>query len=232
MPRQSATQRARSAARAQVRAEIIATAREQLATLGSQGLSLRAIARELAMPSSGIYRYFESRDDLLTALLIETYSDLGDTVAAASAEQADVASAARFRAMSHALRRWARERPHDWALLYGSPVPGYKAPRDTVGPALQVTGPFLELLSTAEPAAEPPASSSWDSVAPILDIEQARGATAPAVIRGVAAWEGIMGAISMELFGHLHSAVVDYDAFFDAVVELQLTTSGLARPER
>ena len=75
---------ARERARAELTADILGLARAQLATVGAAGLSLRAVARELGMVSSAVYRYFPSRDDLLTRLIIEGYDAVG-----AAAEQAD-----------------------------------------------------------------------------------------------------------------------------------------------
>src|SRR5260370_18857302 len=75
--------------RARVRAEMIdeikETARRQLAT-GGANLSLRAIARELGVVSSALYRYFASRDELLTALIIDAYNAIGE-----AGERADAA---------------------------------------------------------------------------------------------------------------------------------------------
>ena len=72
---------ARERVRDAVRGEIIVAARVQLGTEGAGALSLRAVARELGMASSAVYRYFKSRDELLTALIVEAYD--------AHSEQAD-----------------------------------------------------------------------------------------------------------------------------------------------
>src|SRR3954451_18833590 len=127
---------ARERARAELTAEITDLARGQLATVGAAGLSLRAVAREVGMASSAVYRYFASRDELLTRLIIDGYDALG-----AAAEAADDPAAPpreRWLAVCRAVRSWAREHPHEYALLYGSPVPGYRAPQDTVPAAARV----------------------------------------------------------------------------------------------
>src|SRR5215218_139210 len=72
----------RARVRQELTSEIKAVARRQLATEGAN-LSLRAVARELGMVSSAVYRYFPSRDDLLTALMIDAYHDMGDAIDAA-----------------------------------------------------------------------------------------------------------------------------------------------------
>src|SRR6476620_6445495 len=127
---------ARERVRAEVTAEITDAARRQLAEVGAAALSLRAVAREVGMVSSAVYRYFPSRDDLLTRLIIDGYDDLG-----AAAEAADVPAASpaeRWSVVCRAVRGWALTHPHEYALLYGSPVPGSRAPADTVPAASRV----------------------------------------------------------------------------------------------
>ena len=137
---------ARARARAALTQEITATARRQLATDGATGLSLRAVARELGMASSAIYRYFPSRDDLLTALIIEAYDDLGEAVEAREAAVRRSDLRGRWTAIAHGVRDWALAHPHEYALIYGSPVPGYAAPELTIGPASRVTRLLVALL--------------------------------------------------------------------------------------
>src|ERR1700759_75355 len=126
---------ARERVRAEITREITDVARAQLAADGAAALSLRAGARELGMVSSAVYLFFASRDELLTALIIDGYNALG-----AAVEQADAACprgdyGARWQAATGAARGWSLTHPHEYALLYGSPVPGYQAPADTVAPA-------------------------------------------------------------------------------------------------
>ena len=139
---------------------------------GPQQLSLRAVARDLGMASSALYRYFPSRDDLLTALIVDAYSDLAAAVdravvaastaaappvpagtAGAARVAAGRAARARWRALSSAVRDWAREHPHEYALIYGTPVPGYHAPPETIALAGRVPLAFVGLLLRPSPAA-------------------------------------------------------------------------------
>src|ERR1043166_4451027 len=124
---------ARERVRAELIREITEVARAQPATGGAAGLSLRAVARELGMVSSAVYRYFPSRDDLLTALIIDGYNAIG-----AAVERADGACRrddphGRGLAACRAVRDWALAHPHEYSLVYGSPVPGYRAPEQTIG---------------------------------------------------------------------------------------------------
>ena len=209
---------ARERARAELTAEIVELARAQLATVGAAGLSLRAVARELGMVSSAIYRYFPSRDDLLTRLIVDGYDALG-----AAAEQADDPAAApldRWVGICRAVRRWALAHPHEYALLYGSPVPGYAAPPDTVPAAVRVAVVLGRVLGDAAAAgqltAQAPGRSAGTvsaAVAPVFGGEQ--HALDDAVrARALLAWSGLYGTVSFELFGHFVGSVTDADTFF------------------
>ena len=138
------------------KAQIIELGRRHLVTEGAAGLSLRAIARDLGMVSSAVYRYVASRDDLLTLLLVDAYSELADAV-----DRARAAAGGSWRdqllAMARAARQWAVDQPASWALLYGSPVPGYHAPRErTVGPGTRVVGALFDAIAAGIAAGDIP----------------------------------------------------------------------------
>jgi AcrR family transcriptional regulator len=162
----TAVQTVRDRVRAEVTREIKAEARRQLADEGPQRLSLRAVARQLGMVSSALYRYFRSRDELLTALIIDAYNALGESAerAVAGVPRADIRG--RWRACCHAVRDWALAHPHEYALIYGSPVPGYRAPQETIGPASRVAMVFGRLLAdgwsarAADPGGSPAAPAA------------------------------------------------------------------------
>ncbi|MCW2617013.1 MAG: Transcription regulator, TetR-like [Modestobacter sp.] len=209
---------ARERARAELTAEITDLARAQLATVGAAGLSLRAVARELGMASSAMYRYFPSRDDLLTRLIIDGYDALG-----AVAEAADDPGAGptdRWLAVCRSVRGWASAHPHEYALLYGSPVPGYSAPRDTVPAAARVGLVLGRVLGDAAHAGALPMASGLRTGTVSTDLTEALGGEHPALddrvrSRALLAWSGLFGAVSFELFGHFVGSVTDADAFFD-----------------
>lgn len=220
----SAPRTARAIARAELTRAILDLAGQQLAEVGPAALSVRQVARELEMASSAVYRYFPSRDALLTALIVEGYDDLGSR-----AEQADAACPAartdlRWRAVAHAVRDWAREQPHRYALLYGSPVPGYAAPPDTIAPATRITTTLLRIVHDAEQAGASPANlrpvrrAEHAALVPITTGVEPRLSDAMAV-RALMAWATLFGHVSLELFGHMHNGVLDYDAHFSQVVD-------------
>ena len=226
---------ARERVRAELIREITEIARRQLATDGAAGLSLRAVAREMGMVSSAIYRYFPSRDDLLTTLIIDGYNAVG-----AAVEKADAASPAedypgRWLAVCRAVREWALAHPHEYALVYGSPVPGYQAPEHTIGPASRAAAVFGKIIGEAYragaviapgPAAEHaggtvPGPPVPESFAP--DADRLRDAIFAGVPDDVAAgaliaWSGLFGLVSFELFGQFENVVTDRAAFFNHAV--------------
>ncbi|WP_143676258.1 TetR/AcrR family transcriptional regulator, partial [Streptomyces milbemycinicus] len=68
--------------RAQVRMEVKKRAWEQIATAGASALSLNAIAKQMGMSGPALYRYFASRDELITELIRDAYRSLADTIRA------------------------------------------------------------------------------------------------------------------------------------------------------
>ena len=79
------TQGIRARNRAAIEQEILEVGRQHLARHGAAALSLRAIARDMGMVSSALYRYVRNRDDLLTLLIVSAYTSLADAVEAAHA---------------------------------------------------------------------------------------------------------------------------------------------------
>jgi AcrR family transcriptional regulator len=235
----SAPRTARERARRELTAEIKEVGRRHLAEQGT-ALSLRAVARELGMVSSAVYRYFPSRDDLLTALIVDAYDAVGE-VAEAATPPADAGVVARWVALSGAIRGWARANPHEYALIYGSPIPGYRAPVDTIMPAARVSQVFLGLLRDGIERGELVGRMGDEvvddpAIPAVLqaDLAAIRDAMCPGVpdsvvARGLGIWTEMFGTISFELFGHMHKVINDYDAMF----ELQMTRAAehlLGRP--
>jgi AcrR family transcriptional regulator len=128
-------------------AEIKTIARRHLETDGAN-LSLRAVARDMGMVSSALYRYFASRDDLLTALILDAYNALGEAAEAADAAVTERSQLrARWLATARGIRGWALRTPAEYALLFGTPVPGYAAPADTIIAAARTPVVLIRILA-------------------------------------------------------------------------------------
>lgn len=192
-------------------------ARRQLAAEGAAKLSLRAVARELGMVSSALYRYFPSRDDLLTALIIDAYDSLGEAAEAAAAAVQDAAPAERWVAVCEAVRRWALAHPHEYALIYGSPVPGYSAPEATVPPASRVGILLIGIVREAyerRGVARTPLPAELEPEARRMAADLTPDLPAEVVVALVAAWAQLYGLVGFELFGQFTRVVEDREPFF------------------
>ncbi|MFE3255275.1 TetR/AcrR family transcriptional regulator [Nocardia sp. NPDC059091] len=221
---------ARARARAEITREITDAARRQLAESGAPALSLRAIARELGMVSSALYRYFPSRDELLTTLIIEAYNALGDAVEHAVATE--TAPRAQWRALSNAVRDWAIAHPHEYALVYGSPVPGYRAPQTTVAPASR--GPLAALGIVHRAWQSGTLATPAETLTPELETQSAligaflnSGMPEPAVARAMLGLTQLFGVVTFELFGQLDNTMDPAGPFFAYSVETMADLIGI-----
>lgn len=223
--------------RAELTREILDAAHEELAAGGAAGLSLRAVARRLEMVPSALYRYFPSRDALLTALIVDAYEAVGAAAATAAATVGPAsggpAALECWVAVARGVRDWGHSHPHEWALVYGSPVPGYHAPRDTVAAALIVTGVVIDIFTAAVPAGAPP--PAWLPPAPAglaevvgpMEADLLPGYPPEAIAAAVMAWTALIGMVSLELFGHYAGATTDFGPFFDYEMRLVARVVGL-----
>jgi AcrR family transcriptional regulator len=224
----------RARVRAEMTDEIKAVARRHLAEDGAN-LSLRAVAREVGMVSSAVYRYFPSRDDLLTALIIDAYNSMGEAAEAADAGVRDRADLlARWMAVTRALRAWAVDRPSEYALLYGTPVPGYAAPQDTVGPASRPAVVMGAILAEAHAAGRLADAATAVKIPKKLRAELrqvaelvAAGVSEAVMARGMIAWTQVFGAISFDLFGRLNNTIDEREAWFDHQMRLMAGFMGI-----
>jgi AcrR family transcriptional regulator len=128
--------------------EIKSIARRQLESGGRAGVSWRGIAREVGMDPASLYTYFESLDDLFTALLLDSYRSLADHVAAAESSSRKRTPRARLLELAAAYRTWALDHPSQYNLLFTDQIPGYAAPPDgpTVAAQVLVFDPFRRAL--------------------------------------------------------------------------------------
>jgi AcrR family transcriptional regulator len=215
----------RAKTRIDTTAEIIRLARQQIATKGAPNLSLREIAREMGMASSAIYRYFASRDQLLTAIIIETYDQLGSVIESADAECARNNLIGRWNAIASALRTWAIANGSDYGLVFGTPVPGYEAPNDTNIPASRYTNVLLRLLADAHAAGCRSSIEIPDTKGIVREYKHLKsviGLDAPDgfLLAGLAGWAAMLGALNLELFGHVDTVFDNPGIHFSALADM------------
>jgi AcrR family transcriptional regulator len=159
--------------RQQVRAEVRERAWRQIADAGASALSLKAIATQMGMTAPALYRYYASRDELLTELILDAYRDLAGVVEAAPGGGP---GPERLTSIARAIRAWALADTHRYLLIYGTPVPGYHAPPEATALASRIFAPILDAFAEAGPDR--------------------------AFRRSLALWSRLHGVLSLEAAGH------------------------------
>ncbi|SEC60303.1 regulatory protein, tetR family [Nocardioides exalbidus] len=230
----------RARAREQTMRDIVRIGRVHLATDGAAALSLRAVARDLGIVSSAVYRYVASRDELLTLLVVDGYDELGDAVDAALASVDPADFAGRMTAIGRAVRAWGLAEPATYALLFGSPVPGYEAPAEqTTGPGVRVVGRLVEVWEDAWQAGAIAVAVDEGPLKPrrlardLARIRREMGLTVPDALmaRGFFAWAALFGCVTWEVFGQYGSATfADPADLFEQHLAALVESVGLAQP--
>ncbi|WP_328314724.1 TetR/AcrR family transcriptional regulator [Streptomyces sp. NBC_00442] len=193
-PTESEARTPRERYRAQVREEIKKHAWEQIASAGASALSLNAIAKQIGVSGPALYRYYASRDDLITELIRDAYRSLADTFRAHAVAGTDLAG------LADALRHWALADPQRYFLIYGTPVPGYEAPEDTVQTSSEIMSVILAACA-AEP--QPATTTPLDDHLAEHRVWAREAKVPPAALsRALAFWTRLHGALSLELAGH------------------------------
>lgn len=224
----------------ELRSEIIAAASRALAEQGAPALSLRSVARDLGMAPSALYRYVKNRDELLTLLIVHAYENLGAALRQAADSQPGQAGGRgrkslreRYLAAARQLRTWAFDHPHEWALLYGSPVPGYEAPDLTVPAAIEVHRVFIGLMESAADAGDlrplPGRPASKKAKKSVAMVEEGLPTTLDrsAIVAALLAASQLFGAVSMELFGHFEGGMSDPGVVYEHLIESVADRVGL-----
>ncbi|QNE17771.1 TetR/AcrR family transcriptional regulator [Kribbella qitaiheensis] len=212
-----ATTSRRARLRAETADEIKATALKALTTGGAAAISLRAIARDMGMTAGAIYSYFDTRDALITALMVDIHNSLADaeTVALEGVPADD--PGARLQAIALAYREWAVGNAEEFRLIYGDAVPGYEVPSE--GPAREAAHRACALLTDivalgwpAAAAAQQVNSASWSDFDPTLArlVQQSHPGLPPeAVAVSIQIWGRLHGMVTLEIYGQLSNLTVD-----------------------
>jgi AcrR family transcriptional regulator len=204
------------------REEIKMIARQHMAVESAAALSLRAIARDMGLSAPALYRYYESRDDLITALIVDAYNAMADAIEMALRKYPPHDHANRLYAAMLAYRAWALAYPADYVLILGNPIPGYKAPDDVTTPAARRTNAiFLQEMSSAWQQGQLTLPAEYTELLPqfqqqIIGDEQRYGTDLPHPILEIvlAAWCKLHGMISLELYQHLQPIIGDPGALY------------------
>jgi AcrR family transcriptional regulator len=211
--------------RMDLREQIISTAWEQIAQQGGASLNLRAIARQLGITAPAIYNYFADRDALITALLIEAYTSLGDwQFAARDAVPADDLTG-RLVATGRAYRNWALTYPQRYQLIFGTPLPGYLAPQEQTFPsAARSLGALVSVVESFRAAGKlqadnfPAVKSGYEHAFEAWK-SYAGDADALSLSVAVLVWTRVHGLVSIEIAGNLPPFGAEGDALYEYEIE-------------
>jgi len=215
--------------------EIKATAWKQIAGQGVASLSLRAIAREMGMTVTGLYHYYASRDDLVTALIIEAFNSFSAALEKARDARSSGDHAGRFRAICRAYFDWAVAYSGKYALLFGTPIPGYVFHQEA-GPAAQrafliLQGVIGEAQSARKIPTEPTAPRRPVALKTQYETLKKMGMpyTADVTHLALSVWSMIHGMTSLHLYNYLSGFLGEnVGAFVDFEIEKLARSLGLA----
>ena len=208
--------------REETQAEIRSIALRQIEESGPEGLSLNAIGREMGMSGPAIYRYYTSRDELLTEVIVDGWNELAHALEETAAAAARRTPAVRLRLLAERYRGWALANPHRYGLMLGNRRPaGFEEPAEAIPPSQRGMALILDALSElAGEAPRPPGRtlarqlSAWGAS---RDPERERS---PALLRlGLATWTRLHGVVSLELAGIFDALGVDAELFLAAEVD-------------
>ena len=209
----------------QTRQEIKQIARQQMAQQGTASLSLRGIAASMGMSAPSLYNYYTNRDDLVTDLLVDSYTHQAEVLEQASAScQAQEAIACLLTTVL-AYRQWAVEHPQEFALISGSPIPGYVAPVERTLPrGRRSVKVLLDLLQRAwdehllrsQPRSPDIAVEAFQEEFLTWCREQGYELSVVALFLELYAF--LQGMIALEIFGHLPFFLNDSVAFYRTAI--------------
>ncbi|MEW6649907.1 MAG: TetR/AcrR family transcriptional regulator [Chloroflexota bacterium] len=200
--------------------EIKTLARRQMAEAGTASISLNAIARQMGISAPALYRYFASRDALITALIVDSYNALADALEETAGDHAAAPPAGRLIQVLLTYRRWALDHPVDFQLIFGNPIPGFAAEQGITQPvASRVFAPILRILAEYYANGSQPLPDASRSLPAGLTVTLPEAVRSPAlpeavIYIGVVGWYHIHGMIMLELFHHLTPMVSDMEAFY------------------
>jgi AcrR family transcriptional regulator len=211
-------------------------ARQLMGEQGTDGLSVRGIAKVMGITPPAFYHYYASLDALITALITDNFNALADALEAARATVPDSDPAGQLAAVLLAYRAWAVAHPVDFQLIYGNPIPGYVAPREVTVPAVVrgfsvIVGLIETLLQSGLVTPQPP----YDQIDEPVFQQHIRETIAQdgypisemAYYLGIVGWSRLHGIIMLEIYHHLQPVVGDVEAHYRTQMHKMLRSFGV-----
>lgn len=218
--------------------EIKMTARLIMGREGTANISMRAIGRSMQITAPALYHYYPSREALITDLILDAFTALGDALELARDNIADQSPVEQLMTVLLAYRRWVLVHPIDFQLIYGNPIPGYQAPAEMTVPAatrsfIIIAGLIARAISASPHIPQPEYSRVPEKLVPYIQELASQiagtGVCFPelALYLTLVGWPRIHGIIMLELFHHIQPVAGDVDLFYQIQLEDMLRSMGL-----
>lgn len=224
--------------RAATETEIRQHARALLVEHGRDAVTLRAIARELGITAPALYRYYDSRDDLLQQLRDDICGDLAAELLQHLEPLPHEDFMGKVSTVCRTFRRWALAHPQEFTLVFATPpgdASGDGKRRDQFGQGDQFGSVFLGIVGPlmAEGAFKvrhdhvpaemgPDLANNQEALAFAFD---SRGIDMPPEALGTDAvffllrwWVRVYGHVALEVFGRFPFDVRHADRLFDSLL--------------
>lgn len=189
---------------------------------GVHALSIAALARSMAMSAPAVYRYFVSRDALVSRLITLSYQQLTDAMAQA-VHGSRRAPRARIGLLVTAYRDWALRHPRRYGMLFGER--GRDLPADAAGPTPldQAMALLIDVLTAAgdgSPADGTSGDRALDGQLKKWGRTQERPDTSPRVARAaIVVWTRVHGIVSLELTGMFDDRSIEAQRLIDLEID-------------
>lgn len=225
----------RTQRRAATVAELKRKSWKLMASSGVGALSLRELARQMGMAPSAIYRYYDNRNDLLTALIVDGYDSLATELATEYeqmiARDPKPGSRQALTDLGLTYRRWALGNRVKWLMIFSSTVPDYTGTDETTAASTRMADPLLRVLADAAAADELDTTDTESRIddelgAQLREWSTQSGIDLPPAVLAVVPWCFVVlhGAVSLELNRQLPPALQGSEAVFTSSLSILLDT--------
>lgn len=224
--------------------EIKETALARMRSQGTVDVKLSDVARDMRMSAPGLYRYFDGREGLLTALIVDSLTDMADRVEKARDGLPASDPGGRFLAASRAYREWALADREGFTLVFGPALAdfdkGHQAHATGVDPgpdkaaALRAMEALRSLTRDADQQGTRrplPLTRLSPTLATAMSETDLHGADPATELAMVHCWSSLHGFITLEVNGNLdwHGAEIRQEMFL-GLVRLLIGLLGLPEP--
>lgn len=235
----------RDRSRADTDRRIRTVARTLLVNHGAQGVTLRAIAREIGITAPALYRYYDSFEDLIQHVCKDICVDLAAELSVDLAAIPEDDTLGRMFGVCRGFRLWAIRHPREFSLVFATPSgPAATGPNDPFGRVfMSVAGRVLathDLRVPPEPEVPEALRADLELFrTTMLEGINGTGVDVPDHVLSLGLaytmlrfWVRLYGQVALEVFGRFPFPIADAEPMFESMVdeltaEVGLGTAGL-----